>query len=54
MLIDSLRLNLPFGPDMGIFGLIVGASAGAISGGALLSMLSGLAEGREQMEDGRG
>lgn len=54
MLVDSLRLNIPFGPDMGIFGLIVGAIAGAISGRALLSMLSGITEGREQMADGRG
>lgn len=44
MLVDSLRLNIPWGPDMGIFGLIVGGIAGAISGRALLSMLSGFAE----------
>jgi hypothetical protein len=54
MLIDSLKLNIPFGPDMGIFGLVVGAIAGAISGGAILSMLSGVTEAREQMADARG
>lgn len=54
MLIDSLRLNIPYGPDMGIFGLIVGAIAGVISSRALLSMLTGITAGREQVADGLG
>ena len=49
MLIDNLKLKIPFGPDMGIFGLIVGAVAGTISGSAILSMLSGPIKCREEM-----
>ncbi|MCA1603227.1 MAG: hypothetical protein LC776_16855 [Acidobacteria bacterium] len=49
MLVDSIKVSIPFGPDMGIFGLIVGAVAGAISGGAIFSMLSGRTDAGESV-----